>query len=252
MAVGPEISVSPEGEDFSWVDRAFGVVGAGGAGLKWMGASTAATSMRSSSAVKNEFSSENWTSDGESFVAREGVRVVIIGTGVDLIIAIIFIENQPGIDVSDVAGDVDFLGEDEDLWEVIHGVVGFVSDINIAINRKSTVHEHSEGVHELFTGSIASRDEVATAIKLVEIGGAIHGTEAGVSLVVKLREAEIVLGGGFIRGEAGDGIARISNDSIAEASFEAGENGGADAGDAGITWPILIISDSHVANIANT
>ena len=177
---------------------------------------------------------------------------MIIGTGVDLIITIIFIENQPGIDVSDVAGDVDFLGEDEDLWEVIHGVVGFVSDINIAINRKSTVHEHSEGVHELFTGSIASRDEVATAIKLVEIGGAIHGTEAGVSLVVKLREAEIVLGGGFIRGEAGDGIARISNDSIAEASFEAGENGGADAGDAGITWPILIISDSHVANIANT
>ena len=176
---------------------------------------------------------------------------MIIGTGVDLIIAIIFIENQPGIDVSDVAGDVDFLGKDEDLWEIIHGIVGLMGDIDVAIDCKSTVHEHSEGVHELFTGSIASRDEVATAIKLVEIGGAIHGTEAGVSLVVKLREAEIVLGGGFIRGEAGDGIARISNDSIAEASFEAGENGGADAGDAGITWPILIISDSHVANIAN-
>ena len=93
LAVGPEISVSPEGEDFGWVDGTFGVVGTGRAGLKWVGASTAATSMRSSSAVKNEFSSENWTSDGESFVAREGVRVVVIGTGIDLIVTIIFVEN---------------------------------------------------------------------------------------------------------------------------------------------------------------
>ena len=240
LAVGPEVGIGTEGEDFSWVDRAFGVVGAGWSGLKWVGASTAATSMGASSAVKNEFSSEDWTSNGERFIARESVRVVVIGTGIDLIIAIIFVENQPGIDVGNVAGDVDFLGEDEDLRKIVHGIVGFVSDINIAINRKSTVHEHSEGVHELFTGSIASRDEVAAAIELIEIGSAIHSTEAGVSLVVKLREAEIVLGGGFIRGEAGDGIARISNDSIAEASFEAGENGGADAGDAGFARFIIV------------
>ena len=251
MAVGPEVGVGTEGENFSWVDRAFGVVGASRTGLKWVGASAAATSMGASGTVKDEFSSEDWAGDSESFVAREGIRVVIIGTGVDLIIAIIFIENQPGIDVSDVAGDVDFLGEDEDLWEVIHGVVGFVSDINIAINRKSTVHEHSEGVHELFTGSIASRDEVATAIKLVEVGGAIHGAEAGVSLMIELGEAEVVLRRGFIRGETGDGIARISDNSIAEAGLETGENGGTDAGDAGIAWPIFIVSDSHVANIAN-
>ena len=177
---------------------------------------------------------------------------MIIGTGVDLIIAIIFIENQPGIDVSDVAGDIDFLGEDEDLWEVIHGVVGFVSDINIAINRKSTVHEHSEGVHELFTGSIASRDEVAAAIELIEIGGAVHSTKAGVSLMVELREAEIILRGSFIRGETGDGIRRISNNGITEAGLETGENGGTDAGDAGFSRCVFTISDSYVANIANT
>lgn len=176
---------------------------------------------------------------------------MIIGAGVDLIIAIIFIENQPGIDVSNVAGDVDFLGKDEDLWEIIHGVVGLMGDIDVAIDGEGTVDEHSESIHELLTGGVASRDEVAAAIELIEIGGTIHGAEAGVSLVIELREAEIILGRGFIRGEAGDGIARISNDSIAEASFEAGENGGADAGDAGITWPILIISDSHVADITN-
>ena len=51
LAVGPEISVSPEGEDFGWVDGTFGIVGAGGAGLKWMGASTAATSVGASGAV---------------------------------------------------------------------------------------------------------------------------------------------------------------------------------------------------------
>ena len=51
LAVGPEISVSPEGEDFGWVDGAFGIVGAGRTGLKWMGASTAATSVGASGAV---------------------------------------------------------------------------------------------------------------------------------------------------------------------------------------------------------
>ena len=51
LAVGPEISVSPESEDFSWVDGTFGVVGAGWSSLKWVGASTAATSMGASGAV---------------------------------------------------------------------------------------------------------------------------------------------------------------------------------------------------------
>ena len=251
LAVGPEISVSPEGEDFGWVDGTFGIVGAGGAGLKWMGASTAATSMRSSSAVKNEFSSENWTSDGESFVAREGVRVVVIGTGIDLVIAIIFIENQPGIDISDIAGDIDFLGEDENLWKIVYSIVGLMGDIDVAIDGEGTVHEHGKGVHEFLAGSVASRDEVAAAIELIEIGGTIHGAEAGVSLVIELREAEIILRRGFIRGETGDGIARISDNSIAEAGLETGEDGGTDAGDAGIAWPVFIVGDSHVTNITN-
>ena len=240
LAVGPEISVSPEGEDFGWVDGTFGIVGAGGAGLKWMGASTAATSMRSSSAVKNEFSSENWTSDGESFVAREGVRVVVIGTGIDLVIAIIFIENQPGIDISDIAGDIDFLGKDEDLREIIHGIVGLMGDIDVAIDGEGTVHEHGKGVHELLTGGVASRDEVAAAIELIEIGSAIHSAETGVSLVIELGETEIVLGRGFIRGETGDGIARISDDGVAEAGFETGENGGTDARDARFARFIIV------------
>jgi hypothetical protein len=184
LAVGPEVGIGTEGEDFSWVDRAFGVVGAGRAGLKWVSGSTAATSMGSSSAVKNEFSSENWTSDGESFIAREGVRVVVIGTSVDLVVTIIFIENQPGVDIGDAAGDIDFLGEDEDLRKVVHGVVGFVGDIDIAVYREGTIDEHGEGVHEFLAGGIASRDEVAAAIELIEIGGAIHGAEADVSLVV--------------------------------------------------------------------
>ena len=176
---------------------------------------------------------------------------MIIGAGVDLVIAIIFIENQPGIDISDVASDIDFLGEDEDLWEVIHGVVGFVGDIDIAVYREGTIDEHSESIHELFTGSVAPRDEVAAAIELIEIGSTIHGTEAGVSLVIELGEAEIVLRRSLIRGETGDGIARISNDGVAEASFETGENGGADAGDTGIAWTILIVGNSHVTNVAN-
>ena len=109
---------------------------------------------------------------------------MIVGTGIDLVIAIIFIENQPGIDVGDVAGDIDFLGKDEDLWEIIHGVVGFVGDIDIAIDGEGAIDEHGEGVHEFLAGGIASRDEVAAAIELIEIGGAIHGAEADVSLVV--------------------------------------------------------------------
>ena len=251
LAVGPEVSIGPESEDFGWVDGTFGVVGAGRAGLKWVGASTAATSMGTGGTVKNEFSSEDWAGDSECFVTRESVRVVIVGTGIDLVIAIIFIENQPGIDVGDVAGDIDFLGKDENLWKVIHGVVGFVGDIDIAVYREGTIDEHGESVHKLLTGGVASRDEVAAAIELIEISGAIHGAEAGVSLVIKLGEAEIVLGGSFIRGEASDGIARISDDGVAEAGFETGENGGTDARDTGIAWTILIVGNSHVTNIAN-
>ena len=176
---------------------------------------------------------------------------MIIGTGVDLVVAIIFIEDQPGIDVGDVAGDIDFLGEDEDLWEIVHGVVGLMGDIDVAIDSESTVHVHGESIHKLFTSGITSCDEVAAAIELIEIGGAIHGAETGVSLVIELREAEIVLRRGFIRGEAGDGVRRISDDSIAEAGFETGEDSRTDARDTGIAWPVLIVSDSHVANIAN-
>ena len=251
LAIGPEVSIGPEGENFGGMDGTFSIVGAGRTGLKWVGASTAATSMGTGGTVKNEFSSEDWAGDSECFVTRESVRVVIVGTGIDLVIAIIFIENQPGIDVGDVAGDIDFLGKDEDLWEIIHGVVGFVGDIDIAVYREGTIDEHGEGVHEFLAGGIASRDEVAAAIELIEIGGAIHGTETGVSLVVELREAEIVLRGSFIRGEAGDGIARISDDGIAEAGFETGQNSGTDARDTGIAWPIFIVSNSHVTNIAN-
>ena len=177
---------------------------------------------------------------------------MVIGTGIDLIIAIIFVENQPGIDVGDVAGDIDFLSEDEDLWEIIHGIVGLMGDIDVAINREGTVHEHGKGVHELLAGGITSCDKVTTAIELIEIGGAVHSTKAGVSLMVKLGEAEIILRGSFIRGETGDGIRRISNNGITEAGLETGENGGTDARDTGIAWTILIVSNSHVADITNT
>ena len=252
MAVGPEVGVGAEGEDFGWVDGTFGVIGAGWSGLKWMGTSTATTSVGASGAVKNEFPGEDWTGNGESFIARKSVRVVIIGTGVDLVITIVFIENEPGIDVGDVAGDIDFLGKDENLREVVYGIVDFVGDIDITINSKSTIDVHGESVHKLLTGGVASRDEVAAAIELIEIGGTIHGAEAGVSLVIELREAEIILRGSFIRSETSDGIARISNDGVAKASFEAGEDGGADAGDAGIARSVFIVGDSHVANVANT
>ena len=176
---------------------------------------------------------------------------MIIGTGVDLVIAGIFIENEPGIDISDVASDVDFLSKDEDLREVVYGVIGFVGDIDIAIDSEGAIDVHGEGVHEFFTGSITPRDEVATAIKLVEIGSAIHGAETSVSLVIELREAEIVLRRGLIRSETGDGIARISDDGIAETSLEAGENGGADTRDAGFTRGIFAISDGERADVVN-
>ena len=240
LAVGPEISVSPEGKDFGWVDGTFGIVSAGWSSLKWVGTGTAATSVGAGGAVKDEFSSEDWTSNGEGFVARESVRVMIIGTGIDLVIAIIFIEDYPGIDVGDVAGDIDFLGKDENLRKIIHGIVGFVGDIDVAINREGTVHEHGKGVHELLAGGITSCDEVTTAIELIEIGSAVHSTKAGVSLMVELREAEIILRGSFIRGETGDGIRRISNNGITEAGLETGENGGTDAGDTGIARFIIV------------
>ena len=251
LAIGPEVSIGPEGENFGGMDGTFSIVGAGRAGLKWVGASTAATSMGTGGTVKNEFSSEDWAGDSECFVTRESVRVVIVGTGIDLVIAIIFIENQPGIDVGDVAGDIDFLGKDEDLWEVIYGVVGFVSNIDVAINGEGAIDEHGESIHELLTGGVASRDEVAAAIELIEIGSAIHSAETGVSLVIELGEAEIVLRRSLIRGEAGDGIARISDNGVAEAGFETGQNGGTDARDTRIAWPIFIVSNSHVTNIAN-
>ena len=156
---------------------------------------------------------------------------MVIGTSVDLVVAIIFIEDQPGIDVGDVAGDVDFLSEDEDLWEVIYSIVGFLGDINIAIDGESAIHEHSEGVHELLTSGVASRDEVATAIELIEIGGAIHSAEAGISLVVELGKAEVVLGRSLIGSEAINSITRVSSDSVTEASLQASEDGRADTGD---------------------
>ena len=165
---------------------------------------------------------------------------MVIGTGIDLVIAIIFIENQPSIDIGDVTGDIDFLGEDKDLWEVIYSIVGFVGDVNIAIDRKCTIDEHGESVHELLTGGVASRDEVAAAVELIKIGGAIHGAEASVSLVVELGETEIILRGSFIRSETGDSIRGISDDGIAEAGFETGENGGADTRDAGFARFIII------------
>ena len=146
---------------------------------------------------------------------------MVIGASVDLVVAVIFIENQPGIDVGDVAGDVNFLSKDEDLREIIHGIVSFLGDINIVINGDGTIYEHSEGVHELLTGGIAPRDKVATVIKLIEIGGAIHGAETGVSLVVELREAEVILGRGFVGSKAIDSVTRVSSDSVAEAGLQA-------------------------------
>ena len=165
---------------------------------------------------------------------------MIIGTGIDLVITIIFVENQPGIDVGDIAGDIDLLSKDENLWKIVYSIVGLVSDIDIAIDRKSAIDVHGESIHKLFAGGVTSGDKVTTTIELVEIGGAVHSAETGVSLVVKLGEAEIILRGGFIGGETGDGIARISDDGIAEAGLETGEDGGTDAGDAGFTRFIMV------------
>ena len=165
---------------------------------------------------------------------------MVIGTGIDLVIAIIFIEDYPGIDVGDVAGDIDFLGKDENLRKIIHGIVGFVGDIDVAINREGAVHVHSEGIHELLTSGVASCDEVATMIELIEIGGTIHDAETGVSLVVELREAEIILGRGFVGSEAIDSVTRISGDSVAEAGLQASEDGRTDTGDVGFARFIVI------------
>ena len=51
LAVGPEIGIGAEGEDFGRMNGTFGVIGAGRAGLEWVGAGTAATSMGTSGAV---------------------------------------------------------------------------------------------------------------------------------------------------------------------------------------------------------
>ena len=51
LAVGPEVGVGTEGEDFGWMDGTFGVVSAGRAGLKWVSTSTAATSVGACGAV---------------------------------------------------------------------------------------------------------------------------------------------------------------------------------------------------------
>ena len=165
---------------------------------------------------------------------------MIIGTGIDLVVAIIFVENQPGIDIGDVASNIDFLGEDEDLREVVHGVVGFVSNIDVAINGEGAIDEHGESIHELLAGGVASGNKIAATIELIEIGGTIHGTETGVPLMIERGEAEIVFCGSFIRSETGDSIRRISDNSIAEAGLETSEDGGADAGDAGIARFVIV------------
>ena len=51
LAVGPEVGIGTEGENFGGMDGTFGVVSAGRTGLKWVGASAAATSMGASGAV---------------------------------------------------------------------------------------------------------------------------------------------------------------------------------------------------------
>ena len=51
LAVGPEVGIGAEGEDFGRMNRAFGVIGAGRAILKWVGTSTATTSVGAGGAV---------------------------------------------------------------------------------------------------------------------------------------------------------------------------------------------------------
>ena len=165
---------------------------------------------------------------------------MVIGTSVDLVISIIFIENQPGIDVGDITGDVNFLGEDENLRKIVYGIVGFLGDIDIAIDREGAIYEHSESIHEFLASGITSSDEIAITIELIEIGGTIHGAETGIPLVIELGEAEIILGRGFVGSKAIDSVTRVSSDSVAEAGLEAGEDGRADTGDVRFARFIII------------
>ena len=51
LAVGPEVGIGTESENFGGVDGTFGVVGADWAGLKWVGASTTTTGMGAGGAI---------------------------------------------------------------------------------------------------------------------------------------------------------------------------------------------------------
>lgn len=51
LAVGPEVGIGTEGENFGRVDGTFGVVGTGRAGLKWVGTGMATTGVGTSGAV---------------------------------------------------------------------------------------------------------------------------------------------------------------------------------------------------------
>ena len=51
LAVGPEVGIGTESEDFGRVDGAFGIIGASRASLKWVSTSTAATSVGACGAV---------------------------------------------------------------------------------------------------------------------------------------------------------------------------------------------------------
>ena len=115
-----------------------------------------------------------------------------------------------------------------------------MGDIDVAIDGEGAIDKHGESVHEFLAGGIASGNKIAAAIELIEIGGTVHSAETGISLMIELRKAEIILRRSLIRGEAGNGIRRISDDSIAEASFEAGEDGGADARDARFARFIIV------------
>ena len=115
-----------------------------------------------------------------------------------------------------------------------------MGDINIAIDGESAIHIHDQSIHEFLASSVASRDEVTAIIELVEIRGAIYSTKAGVSLVIELGEAEIILGRGFVGSEAIDSVTRISGDSVAEAGLETGEDGRTDTGNAGFARFIVV------------
>ena len=115
-----------------------------------------------------------------------------------------------------------------------------MGDIDIAIDCESTIDEHGESIHELLTCSIASGNKIAATIELIEIGGTVHGAETSISLMIELRKAEMILRRSLIRGEAGNGIRRISDDGVAEAGFETGEDSGADTGDARFARFIIV------------